>query len=70
MPEAEPGPEGCVCGRCDREIKEWLKNRPVYEWAKTQVTVDELDRAAREPGGRPLREILDELKKTGSIEVA
>jgi hypothetical protein len=22
VPETEPGPEGCVCARCDREIEE------------------------------------------------
>jgi hypothetical protein len=38
--------------------------RIVYEWAKTRVTVEELEEARKqEPGGRLLKDILADLEK-------
>jgi hypothetical protein len=36
----------------------------VYAWLNTQVTDEELERAAQEPGGRPLAEIWKSLGRT------
>jgi hypothetical protein len=36
----------------------------LYSWAKANVSDEELDRARRQPGGRPLSEILARLEKS------
>jgi len=41
---------------------EWHREL-VYAWAKAQVTLEELEDSRRQPGGRPLKEILADLEK-------
>ena len=40
---------------------EW--HRELYAWANTLVSDEELERAAQEPGGRTLAEIMADLEK-------
>jgi hypothetical protein len=38
-------------------------DREVYQWAKSQISEEELDRRATEPGGRTTEEILKDLQR-------
>lgn len=43
-------------------LPQQVYHRLVCEWAKAQVSDDELDRIRREPGGRTTAEVLQRLK--------
>jgi len=57
-----------ICNQSGQTVGYFLPaesyRRIVYEWAKTLVTVEELEEARKqEPGGRSLQEILADLEK-------
>jgi hypothetical protein len=57
-----------ICDEAGKTVGYFLPaesyRRLIYDWAKAQVTDEELEAARREPGGSPLAEFLAELEQT------